>query len=46
MFDVVPNICGNELENDGAAWIAAKWIFPILSLCGVWNRPVTSVNIA
>jgi hypothetical protein len=32
ILDVVPNICGNEFENDGAAWTAAKWIFPILSL--------------
>lgn len=28
----VPKIFGNELEKDGAAWIEAKWILPILSL--------------
>lgn len=28
----VPNMCGKELENEGAAWMAAKWIFPMLSL--------------
>ena len=28
----VPNMCGNELENDGAAWIAGKEILPIGSL--------------
>ena len=32
MSDVVPNICGKELEKDGAAWIAAKCILPMLSL--------------
>lgn len=29
---LVPNICGNEFENEGAAWMATKWDFPILSL--------------
>lgn len=32
MFETEPKICGKELEKDGAAWIAAKWIFPMLSL--------------
>jgi len=35
MFDTEPNIWGKELEKDGAAWMAAKWIFPMLSL-GRW----------
>ena len=30
----VPKICGKELEKEGAAWMDAKWIFPILSLFG------------
>ena len=34
VFETEPNIWGKELENDGAAWIAAKWIFPMLSLRG------------
>jgi hypothetical protein len=32
MSNLVPKICGKELENDGAAWIAPKCIFPMLSL--------------
>ena len=32
MFDCAPKICGKELEKDGAAWMDAKWIFPMLSL--------------
>jgi hypothetical protein len=32
MSDFVPKICGNELEKDGAAWIAPKCILPMLSL--------------
>ena len=28
----VPKILGNELEKEGAAWMAAKWILPMLSL--------------
>ena len=30
--DFVPKIWGNEFEKDGAAWIAQKWILPMLSL--------------
>lgn len=26
-----PKIWGNELEKDGAAWIAGKWLLPMLS---------------
>ena len=32
MLDCAPKICGKELEKDGAAWMDAKWIFPMLSL--------------
>ena len=32
MFDALPKICGNELEKEGAAWMDAKWILPMLSL--------------
>jgi hypothetical protein len=28
----VPKIWGNELENEGAAWIETKWLLPMLSL--------------
>jgi hypothetical protein len=34
MFDASPKIWGNEFEKAGAAWIAVKWIFPMLSLDG------------
>lgn len=34
MFEAVPNICGKELEKEGAAWMEAKWILPMLSLEG------------
>lgn len=27
-----PKIWGNEFENDGAAWMEGKWLFPMLSL--------------
>jgi hypothetical protein len=36
ILDTSPNIFGNELENEGAAWIAAKWILPMLSLLGAY----------
>jgi len=32
MLETSPKMLGNELENDGAAWMDAKWILPILSL--------------
>jgi hypothetical protein len=32
MSSLVPKIWGNELENEGLAWIAAKWNMPTLSL--------------
>lgn len=32
MCDAVPKMCGNELENEGAAWIEQKWFLPMLSL--------------
>ena len=32
MLEISPNIWGNEFEKDGAAWMEAKWIFPMLSL--------------
>ena len=32
MLDSVPKIWGKELEKEGAAWMEAKWIFPMLSL--------------
>lgn len=32
MSERVPKMLGNEFENDGAAWIEQKWIFPMLSL--------------
>lgn len=38
MSDFVPKMCGNELEKDGAAWIAAKCIFPMQSLHTRWNE--------
>jgi hypothetical protein len=30
--DRLPKICGKELLKDGAAWIATKCSFPMLSL--------------
>ena len=39
--DLLPKICGNELLNDGAAWIATKCSFPILSL---WKRSEARVS--
>jgi hypothetical protein len=32
MEESVPNMWGNELEKDGAAWTETKWLLPILSL--------------
>lgn len=32
MLLTAPKIWGKLLENEGAAWIEAKWILPILSL--------------
>ena len=32
MLDTSPKMWGKELENEGAACIAAKWILPMLSL--------------
>lgn len=32
MSALSPKICGNELENDGVAWIATKCHLPTLSL--------------
>ena len=32
MLDALPKICGKELEKEGAAWMDAKWILPMLSL--------------
>ena len=34
MSDRVPKMCGNELEKDGAAWMAGNEILPIGSLAG------------
>ena len=34
MSDRVPKMCGNELEKDGAAWMAGNEILPIGSLFG------------
>lgn len=31
MFESAPNMWGNELEKDGAAWIAEKENLPMLS---------------
>lgn len=41
MDEVVPYIWGKEFENEGAAWIEAKWILPMLSLDGCQNGVVT-----
>ncbi len=45
MLDCVPKIWGKEFEKDGAAWIEAKWIFPMLSLCArrKFRKGVTGV---
>ena len=32
MLDCVPKIWGKEWEKEGAAWMDAKWILPMLSL--------------
>ena len=32
MLVTSPKICGKELEKEGAAWMDAKWILPMLSL--------------
>ena len=36
--DLSPNIWGKELENEGAAWMAAKWHFPMLSLTRIKSQ--------
>ena len=38
MLDTSPKMLGKELENEGAAWIAAKCILPILSLHNTWPQ--------
>ena len=32
ILEALPKICGKELEKEGAAWMDAKWILPMLSL--------------
>lgn len=45
MSFLAPNICGNEFENDGAAWIDTKCSFPTLSLYERDPRIDSSVSL-
>ena len=36
MLDASPKMFGKELEKEGAAWMDAKWILPMLSL-KIWG---------
>ncbi len=40
-----PNMCGNESENAGAAWIAGNMTLPMLSLSVSPKMPRTWLNV-